>query len=311
MIPLKNLSKILTNLCKEVQNRLSIIIKLVIPFLLVSLSTCRLPHNGLPTPVENVPMDLQPKWSPDGRYLIYTHVDTIPDTTSGIKILDLKTGSNWFILKGLPWEYFNPTWSPDGKWILFNHNGDAIYKARLTDSMKIDSASIRFLVEGNNPDWSPCGELIAFDRPGDTSGVYIIDTAGMNERLVKYGYQPSWGSYCDKLLVKAFSVFIIDTSGNILRRLNFDPGSGSYDWSTDGRYIVFERNPNEPRGIFVVDTSENIEIKLYDTNNREYSYPSFSPTSDEIAFNSWNPEHTRIVLWIIKRDGRNLRQVTF
>lgn len=306
MILLKNLSKILTNPRKEVQNRLSITIKLVIPFLLVSLSTCRLPHNGLPTPVENVPMDLQPKWSPDGRYLIYTHVDTLPDTTSGIKILDVETGSNWFILKGLPWEYFNPTWSPDGKWILFNHNGDAIYKAQLTDSMKIDSASIRFLVEGNNPDWSPCGDLIAFDRPGDTSGVYIIDTAGIYERLVKYGYQPSWGGYCDKLLVKAFSVYIVDTSGNILKKFTNFPQEPFYDWSNDGSFIVYSSGIE--KGIWVMDTSSINISKICDWCQ---GVPSFSPTTDEIAFNSWNPEHTRIVLWVIKRDGRNLRQVTF
>ena len=276
---------------------------------MILLGTCEFPdHGGLPPPPENVPMDLEPRWSPDGRYLIYTHVDTLPDTTSGIKILDLETGESWFVLRGLPWEYFNPTWSPDGRWILFNHGGDAIFKARLTDSLSVDSSSIQFLVEGNNPDWSPCGDLIAFDRIGDSGGIWLANTGATRVWWIFRGAMPSWGPCGSRLLT--FNV-IIDTSGNILREFRFDPGSGPFDWAPDGEYIVFERHPTEPRGIFVIDTSESFEIKLFDSSDREYSYPSFSPTSEKIAFNSWNPEHTKIVLWIIRRDGTNLRQVTF
>ena len=239
-----------------------------------------------------------PNWSPDGRHVAVIsglgHTDCSPTCTGYTVIVDPSDGS-WRELApvGMPKVgTFCSLWSPDGTRFACEGGNDSdtsvngIYTIRSSDG-----GGLRRITDaGGMADvpiaWSPDGSKIAFGRwdcgeCNKRSAIYVLNIDGTHEHRIT-----PWG-YCDN----------------------------HGDWSSDGRWIVFEG----PRGsIFVVhpDGSGLAKVPLPNAGGRAYAGDV-----------SWSPDGTKLVMLLFAPlddpsgdyqegiatanvDGSNLRFVT-
>lgn len=136
--------------------------------------------------------DLEPAWSPDGRFLAYA---SNRDGDLQIYIMDTRTGENRR-LTDRDADEWAPAWSPDGKWIAFVSGSDEIIppvKFKITSHIyRIDANGanlVQLTDQGKNlrPAWSPDSKQIAFvsyHRGADRKGLYIMDADGRQVRRV-------------------------------------------------------------------------------------------------------------------------------
>ena len=136
--------------------------------------------------------ELQPTWSPDGRFLAYV---SNRDGDFKIYVMDTRTGEHRRLTNHHESEWA-PAWSPDGKWIAFVSIGDEIIppvKFKITSHIyRIDANGanlVQLTDEGKNlrPAWSPDSKRIAFvsyHRGEDRKGLYIMDADGRQVRRV-------------------------------------------------------------------------------------------------------------------------------
>jgi Tol biopolymer transport system component len=118
-------------------------------------------HAVEPPPNENpIPTDEAPSWSPDGKWIAYTHFSTdLNDTTypTGLYVIDTDGTNRRLVIAGFA---SNPDWSADGKKIAFN-GGDIFTITPTRDGLtQITDVGSAFF-----PAWSPDGKRIAFDTP--------------------------------------------------------------------------------------------------------------------------------------------------
>ena len=73
-----------------------------------------------PRRLTNGTRDTSPRWSPDGKYLVFVRSGETPGPTSvpQLYMLAMSGGDSW-ALTSLPRGAGGPVWSPDGKWIVF------------------------------------------------------------------------------------------------------------------------------------------------------------------------------------------------
>ncbi len=144
----------------------------VVIILLIGNFGCK-ENNILPPPDNDekpIPMDDAPSWSPDGRWIAYTHFSvTIDDSIypTGLYLIDTSGNNLKLVIAG---QAYNPDWSPDGSKIAFN-NGDIFTITPSGDSLtKITNVGSAFF-----PSWSPDGKNIVFDTPyQDAHGANVI-----------------------------------------------------------------------------------------------------------------------------------------
>ena len=136
--------------------------------------------------------DLEPAWSPDGRFLAYA---SNRDGDLKIYVMDTRTGEHRRLTDHHESEWA-PAWSPDGKRIAFVSRSDEIVppvKFKITSHIyRIDANGanlVQLTDQGKNlrPSWSPDSKQIAFvsyHRGKDRKGLYIMDANGRQVRRV-------------------------------------------------------------------------------------------------------------------------------
>ena len=136
--------------------------------------------------------ELEPAWSPDGRFLAYV---SNRDGDFKIYVMDTRTGENRRLTDHRESEWA-PAWSPDGKWVAFVSRSDEIVppvKFKITSHIyRIDANGanlVQLTDQGKNlrPAWSPDSKQIAFvsyHRGEDRKGLYIMDANGRQLRRV-------------------------------------------------------------------------------------------------------------------------------
>lgn len=193
-----------------------------------------------------------PRYSPDGRYLIFSRSEKNSKgrSVSSIYRYDIVKGK----VKRLnddAHKYIcidtSPCYSPDGKYIVFNSDRGGNQQLYIMDA---DGFNVRRLSFGNGryatPVWSPRGDWIAFTKFGK-DGFYIgiirpNDVSGSTERMIAAGYLvegPTWAPngrvimYTQQDYSRREQVYSVDITGHN-KQLVKTPGNAiDPEWSAN------------------------------------------------------------------------------
>lgn len=262
-------------------------------------------------------IDTQASWSPDGKWIAFTHSDSIAAKTGIWLIRPDGTGARLWQM-GLS-SYL--TWSPDGQWIAFEYRHQ-IWKRKMNGDSLTQLTS-----EGRNyfPSWSPDGKQLAFDS-NSQSAFYAIMTMnidGSNKSLIDYDPTdggsriPHWGKTNQIVHTRyplgnmSEDIYIMDADGENLKRLTADDKTDRWSkLSPDGSQIVYTSQDHNKEGdprpsLFSIDASgKNMKMLA-----RPGIDADWSPDGKTIVYTLSSSSNGR--LWLMAPDGSNQRQLTF
>jgi len=266
-------------------------------------------HNGLgPTAAH----DVGPGWAPDNSKIAFERYgNPFKDIQGGLFILNFADSSVTPLLSQSN-TLGQPDFSQDGRWIACA--SEYIYM------VLSNGDSLQQLTQGVDdnffPDWSPDGTKIAYDvSAGPERGIYILDVATEETRLIyRYARFPVWFPDGYRLLVRSSNfdsgpeLAIIDTSGNLLKRLT-DDVTRRYgnDVSPDGSLICFSQQFERELPQLWIMNSDGTGLARITINGA--IGPSFSADGEWIAFTYIGDANG--CLWLTRPDGSDKHQITF
>jgi Tol biopolymer transport system component len=241
-------------------------------------------------------------WSPDGKQIAFREGGELIfiSADSGEKIRNLPLpdtgGDLGYYGRGI-------SWSPNSRWIAFS-GFDKERRAGIFLAM-VETGDVRRLVSLDerlpnfDPTWAPDSKTIAYGYKGDVYVVEIEDgkprkiTPSKEEWGIKGGFgrpvfAPDGGSVA---YIAGQRVLATTIDGQKTRQVfqlkNKDEKStvNIFDWSPDGRHIVFTPG-NKEIWCAPTDDGEPFQIaELPDPADEPYAWmPKWSPTGDSIAF---------------------------
>lgn len=117
-----------------------------------------------PLPMSSRGFDVEPRFSPDGRWIAFMRLRTTSDGEFQQAVFVLGTETRR-VRRLTPWHLSSehPTWSPDSRWILFNNAPDGtIQVVRPNGDRRHTIAPARRRFGGHKPWFSPEGSRILF-----------------------------------------------------------------------------------------------------------------------------------------------------
>ncbi|TVP76223.1 MAG: biopolymer transporter Tol [Puniceicoccaceae bacterium] len=229
-----------------------------------------------------------PRWSPDGRRLLYTtyYKTGFPD----IYMIDLSTG------RKMPVATYKGTnsggaFSPDGRriaMVLTGTGNSEIYVAdargqnprRLTDNKSLEAS----------PSWSPDGRRLVFtsDAPGRPQLFEISSTGGPMRRIPtnisNYCAEPAWNPVDESLIAftvavsGGFQIALYDAKSQSSKILTQGASSVEPAWLSDGRHLVFTRRDGPRTRLMILDSETGKVSPLHnpsfgDASSAHFVYP--------------------------------------
>ena len=280
-----------------------------------------------------------PQLSPDGSRIVYTRrwVDKLADRwESALWTMNADGSKHRFLVKGS-----GARWSPDGTRIAFLAEGEPegtqIF-VRWMDAEGATSQVTRVTETPGSIRWVPDGGSIAFSMnvPAKKKEEWAIDMPAapegaewtkppriverMHYRLDRVGYLKDGYTH----------LFVVPADGGTPRQLTEGewnvgnrtfgvPFGVTFDWTPDGRTIVFEGNMAENFDvlyregyIYAVDV-ETREIRQITTERGPWSSPAVAPDGRRIAFTGypWTAQTYRASdLYVIDMDGSGMRKIS-
>lgn len=199
--------------------------------------------------------------------------------------------------------------------------------------------------------WSPDGSAIVFYRTprNDSSGIWLVDSDGTNDRYLCSGMQADWSPDGERLVVAtlAWNIYLIDKDGSNFEWLIKDGESNSPAWSPDGKWIAFDRPfvsdglrlidietreetgiPGVARGDWAPDSRHIVHywksgygeqaVKILDINDSTSRIVAEFDLYDDGALTGsarWSPNGGKILfeididIWVIDTSGENLERL--
>jgi serine/threonine protein kinase/Tol biopolymer transport system component/Tfp pilus assembly protein PilF len=285
------------------------------------------------SPVRVSDFGYSPSWSPDGAQ-IFVGTEKIPQpstrpTKSQLWIIDVKSGQRQQISEG---DALQPTCSPHRKRIAYWSRGDRYGQREHIWTIPVTGGEPVAVTDGSstdfNPVWSPDGKYLYFSsNRGGSSNIWRVlideDTGvltGAPEAVTSIGATSS-------VLYLSFSLtgqlaYSAQTDIRNLRRISLDPTLGTVgkpvavtegslqfwfpDVSPDGEWLT-AYSMGQQRHVYIMRTDGTNQRDLTPDTYR-HAWPRWSPDGQRIAFTSRRTGDYE--LWMMNRDGSNLRQVT-
>jgi TolB protein len=232
----------------------------------------------------NGSINLSPRWSPDGKKIIYT---SYKRGYPYLYIFDLLSGHDEVISKkrGLN---IGGRFSPDGRTIaltLSTRTGPDLYLLRL-DSMVYERLTTNYGIDVS-PTWSPDGTKIAFvsDRSGNPH-IFVLDLRTKRTRRLTYGgtynASPVWSPDGTKIAYaradgRAFNIWVVNASGGGQVQLTYEGNNKSPSWSPDGRFIAFTRSYKGSGGALYTMQADGTRVRKMPMGLTDISSPGWSP----------------------------------
>ncbi|HEY8224380.1 MAG TPA: protein kinase [Pyrinomonadaceae bacterium] len=275
-----------------------------------------------------------PSWSADGgQILIGTEKIPQPSTRptkSQLWTIDLKTSRRQQVSEG---DALQPTSSPHQKRIAYWSRPDRSGQREHILTIPVGGGQPVAVTDGSstdlNPIWSPDGKYLYFSsNRGGSSNVWrvAIDedtgvTSGQPEAVTAIGANTSVLHLSLSRDGKQMA-YSAQTDVRNLQRVSFDPATGTVgkpvsvtqgsmqlwfpDPSPDNQWLT-AYSMGQQRHIFVMRTDGSDQHDLT-TDNYRYFWPRWSPDGQRIAVSSRRTGDYE--LWIMNRDGSDLRQLT-
>lgn len=168
-----------------------------------------------------------------------------------------------------------------------------------------------------SPVWSPNGKWIAyfhFNRDVNdhlySTGLYIIDTNGVNRKIVFAGnaYSPNWSPDNKEIVFRYDEVYTIKIDGTDLREITTVGQAYFPSWSRDGNKIAFDTDYKDSAGakeIWIVNKNGTGLKDISQHGTGEWRMPDWSPDGKDIV-------HIRPPgIFVMDSTGNNPKRLTY
>ena len=210
---------------------------------------------------------ISPRWSPDGRKLVYVSFE---EKKAIVYVLDIYKGKRT-ILARFEGSNSAPAWAPDGKSLAITLTKDGVSQIYV---IKANGRGLRQITRSQSidtePNFSPDGKYILFtsDRAGGPQ-IYRMRSDGRGKA----------------------------------KRITFE---GKYNvsprYSPDGKSFVFIHRNNRRFNVAIQDFSSGV-VQILTAGAMDHS-PTFAPNGKIILYASEIGEKRRGILSAVSRDGR-------
>jgi len=276
-----------------------------------------------------------PQTSPDGSQILYTRrwVNKIEDRwDSGLWIMSADGARNRFLVKGS-----SARWSPDGTRIAYFADGEPKGTQVFVRWMDAEGATSQITHVSETPanlSWSPDGRSVAFamlvksdtpwkiSMPAAPEGAKWTPAPRIVDRL---HYRRDRTGYVEQGTTQ---IFVVPAEGGTPRQLTKGDfgtselgglGAPSYDWTPDGRTIVFDGLRESDADyryresyLYAVDV-QNGAVRPLVTKKGGWTGPVVSPDGRTVAFTGHEYgtfSYRADEVWTVGIDGSGLRALT-
>lgn len=253
-----------------------------------------------------VAWDIQPRFSPDGKYIAFTS-----DRSGGDNIwtIELATGE----LHQVSHETFrllnNPTWSPDGEYIAA--------RKHFTTSRSLGTGEV-WLYAANGTDKQSGQKVVA--RPGKTFQKELGEPMfAPDGKSIYYSFASTPGNtfiYHEDSNGELFQIRKVDLNDGSISTVAGGPGGAVRPTpSPDGKTLAYVKRVRAVSRLFVMDLDSGEETMIYDDLDQDMQetwavygvYPNMDWTPDGKHIVFWN----RGKLWRINVANQKLTEIPF
>jgi Tol biopolymer transport system component/serine/threonine protein kinase len=268
---------------------------------------------------------LRPRWSPDGRRLVYEHLER---TRFDIRIVDVASRAIDVVTDDVYLD-LDPAFSPSGRALFFSSyrsGGLNIWRMPL-DGTGRPSGRPQQLTTGAGQDLEPSpapdGRRLAFAVLLQNASIWKLPVdprngrpTGPPEQVIATTRQDSRGAWApdgrriafNSDRAGAMNIWVWDTASGAARQLTEGPGGDFQpNWSPDGSRLAFFSAREGNCDIWTVDIESGDMAQLTHGPSMEIN-PFYSPDGRRIAYQS--DASGRLEVWVMGADGSNPRQLT-